>query len=153
MKLSRRNLLKAGLTVGAISTGLLAPRLVQQIFNGRKTYIIDITKAQLDYLNIPDESLDEFASELIEYNPTLSSIRGHLIAFMGKNSSRLILGLSGDRFALRLSAYEERIAGLFLLSSDFFPNGKRTDIPVNYLALSDPYEYSCSNVLATLSKP
>ncbi|WP_187409015.1 hypothetical protein [Saccharophagus sp. K07] len=38
---------------------------------------------------------------------------------------------------------ENNIVSAFLLSTDFFQNGARTDIPVNYLGFYDPYRRPC----------
>lgn len=38
---------------------------------------------------------------------------------------------------------ENNIVSTFLLSTDFFQNGARTDIPVKYLGFYDPYRRPC----------
>lgn len=46
--------------------------------------------------------------------------------------------------------YRSELVGHFLLSTDFFINKMKTDIPINYVALYDPYFRPCSNPFSNL---
>lgn len=148
MQISRRTWLKTLVGVGVTFSGVAGIVTIRLLQDTRKEYIFSVVNTHLSYLKFSPETLDEFAIDLIEFNPTLSSPRSHIIAALGHRTSRYILGLSSDRYAFRLASYEERIAGLFLLSSDFFDNGSNIGKEVTYKSIADPYESPCSNPIA-----
>lgn len=148
MQISRRTWLKALVGVGVTFSSVIGVATIRLLHDTRKEYIFSVVTTHLSYLKFSPETLEEFAIDLIEFNPTISSLRSHVTAALGHHTSRYILGLSSDRYALRLASYEERIAGLFLLSTDFFDNGSHIDKKVAYKSLADPYESPCSNPIA-----
>lgn len=149
MKLSRRRFL---LAVVPASASLYVGGW--WFFNVRKgessQIIISILKKRLHYLNISDQTLEAFASDI---QTSLPSGYRHTLSWAGMLEpaySCVDIFHVTSRTKRIFEEVEEYIISKFLLSSDFFYNNAREDREVQYIGL---YQYAsfCSNPFARFS--
>lgn len=146
-RISRRTFILAGIgsLIGAYVGGWW-------LMSGRRhdcTSIISaIIRKKLPYLHIDDSELARFAQDVQERLD--SELRKKLSRFGLLAPLYSIVNLSAI-MPQELRNYEERLARKFLMSSDFFRKGARTDQPVRYLVYYDPYELACANPFAQFS--
>ena len=116
----------------------------------RERYIISVLKRKLPYANFDDALAVEFAQELVTKDSSMASLQGKALAFVGASISPTLARFMGDRIETKIIGKEERIAGQFLLSTDFFILSDKTQ-SLTYFGLNDPYVMGCANPLATLA--
>jgi hypothetical protein len=149
MKLTRRRFLLAAVPV---CTSLYIGGW--WIFNVRRgetpQIVISILKKRLNYLNISDQNLEAFASDL---QATLPSGIRKLVSWAGILEpvySRIEVFHATPYTKKRFEELEEFIISRFLLSSDFFYNNEREDREIQYIGLF-PYARPCGNPFARFS--
>lgn len=107
-------------------------------------------KSKLGYLNYDEEQLKRFVAE--------ANKGGVWDKYFGYRNKKLFIKahfcLSNPIFDLpykhKYEEYKEFIASTFLLSTDFFQNGMKTDQKVKYIGLYEPYLRPCSNPFSNL---
>ena len=147
MQISRRNFLRV---LGFSAVGATAAGTLRWIMDPRERYIISVLKRKLPYANFDDALALEFAQELIANDTSMASFQGKALAFVGASMSPTFARIMGNRIETKIMGKEERIAGQFLLSTDFFELNNKTNT-LTYFGLNDPYVMGCANPLATLA--
>lgn len=124
------------------------------LFNVRKgetsQIIISILKKKLYYLNISDQTLETFASDIHRYIPSGTRRSLSWAGMLEPAYSYVDIFHVTSRTKIRIEELEEYIISQFLLSSDFFYNDAREDREIQYIGL---YKYAsfCSNPFAKFS--
>jgi hypothetical protein len=105
---------------------------------------------RLPYLKLAPGTLDAFVKDIAEYERPSGNQR--FATLFGLHLAHGLTRLMGAGFRQKLDYYETQLVTLFLMSTDFFPNGEDIAKPVQYLALADPYVAACSNPIAVLAE-
>ncbi|WP_068113017.1 hypothetical protein [Tropicimonas marinistellae] len=148
MTISRRSFF--GL-LGAAGLVTVVGSIVRAASQPEASYVKAVVRDRLSYLEYADDVLDEFAADFVRLNPAMNATRGKLIAFPGLRMGRVLGNLAGAGWADRVDAFEEKIAGDFLMATDFFDEGADPSRPLNYVVFPDPYESACRNPVAVIS--
>ena len=107
--------------------------------------IAAVVRKRLAYLRLDDDGVRRFAADL-SVRHTVSAGRLRVLAAAGPLYTRL--SLSGHNHLLNgIRHGEERVVTLYLLSSDFFRNGRDETRIVRYLGFYDPFQ-ACGNPFA-----
>ncbi len=129
---SRRQFL---VTVAAGIAGLTTWRYIQ---SSDVNAIVTVLRKRLDYLKLDPEGLTIFANELVK-RQVVSSGKLRLLDMAGPIYTQLSSHLEKNQVIQNLKHGEERIASLYLLSSDFFLNGADQNKLVHYVEFYDPF--------------
>lgn len=113
-------------------------------------YIEAVVRNRLGYLRFSDVTLQEFASEFVEFIPAMQDGRGKVVAAQGMTLSRAAASVAGGDLAWKLEVFEQRIASEFLKSTDFFLFDRDTERMLEYIGFADAYTNGCSNSVAVL---
>lgn len=142
MALSRRQLIAAG---GAGATAVLIYALYPGAHKDRD-FVMSVVRHNLAYLSFGETMLQQFADDFVlhETLPDPGSL------MLGATLTRLAVSPI-RHYRERFERFERRVVSRFLLSTDFFQNGRRIDELLTYNGLADPYETLCSNVIARLA--
>ena len=146
MKTSRRRFLGV---LGVLGVGAAGVSGLRWMLDPRESYILAVLRRELPYARFDDVTAREFARDLIANDDAMDAAKGRALAFVGAGLSPALARLMGGRFASKITGKEERIAGQFLLSTDFFELADRRAL-LTYIGLNDPYVMGCANPLATL---
>lgn len=128
---SRRQFL---VTVAAGLTGLVSWRYFQ---SRDANAIVTVLRHRLNYLKLDEEGLNRFANELVKQQ-IVSSSKLRLIDMAGPIYTGLSSYMGNNKAIYNFKHGEERIASLYLLSSDFFQNGADPNKTVHYVDFYDP---------------
>jgi hypothetical protein len=146
-KLTRRLFLGAAAAIGATALGFGGKRWYGESPSAyARTLVLD----RLPYLKLAPDALDAFVKDLAAYERPSGNQR--FATLFGLHLARGLTHLAGGKFREKLEYYETQLVTLFLLSTDFFPNGADVAKPVAYFALADPYVSGCVNPLAVLAE-
>jgi hypothetical protein len=98
--------------------------------------IITVLRKRLDYLRLDEAGIRRFANDLVARGD-VSPVRLRVLAAFAPLYNRLSLrGHTGWLQTVRHG--EERVTTAFLLSSDFFKNGRNESLPVHYVGFYEP---------------
>ena len=122
-------------TVAAGLAGLVSWRYIQ---SSDVNAIVTVLRKRLNYLKLDPEGLTTFANELVK-RQVVSSGKLRLLDMAGPIYTQLSSHLEQNQVIQNLKHGEERIASLYLLSSDFFQNGADESKTVRYIELYDPF--------------
>lgn len=139
--INRRRLLLGLGGTAALVTGILGIRFVRATDAAAIEMVIS---KRLNYLKLDTLGLRKFAADMAA-RKQVSSARLRVVPALGKLYEHF-----PDTHNFILDAVhngEERIVSLFLLSTDFFINGKDETRVVNYLGIYDPLR-PCGNPFA-----
>lgn len=119
---------------GLTAAGVIGARRVAS--SRQQDAVLAVLGKRLSYLRIDEAGARRFADEIVARR-IASPLRLHLLAALAPLYRRAALtGKSGWEAALLHG--EERITTLFLLSSDFFRNGRREELVVHYREFYEP---------------
>jgi hypothetical protein len=113
-------------------------------------YARSLILERLPYLKLAPGALDAFVKDIAAYEHPSGNQR--FATLFGLHLAHGLTHLTGGNFRKKLDYYETQLVTLFLMSTDFFPNGEDISKPVQYLALADPYVAACSNPVAVLAE-
>jgi hypothetical protein len=147
--LSRRTFLRLGirgaiLALVAALTGAFALR-----YSKRRQFPAEIVKRKLSYLTLPAE-------------PELAKFSAQYLESVGPKRTALILELASlgilysflgwlripNKPAKLLPEIEEHVCFIFLMSTNFFQQGAKEQLPLSYSVLYNPHRYPCQNPFA-----
>ena len=147
-KLSRRKFIFATLLSGV--SLYTAGWWIFKVRKGDATdIIVAILKKRLDYLNVDDSDLQNFASD---FQRIISPKRRYLGSWAGIISPiySVVDVFDAMPYSKEFRSFEEFAVTLFLLSSDFFHHGADLKRKTRYAKLFDPYENGCDNPFVNL---
>ena len=109
--------------------------------------VVAVLRKRLPYLNMEEEGLKRFATDLVA-NAVISPLRLRTLGALLPVYRRV--SLEGEQnYMPELLHGEERITTLYLISSDFFQNKEREDREIRYMGYYDPLvRAACSSPLA-----
>lgn len=146
MRLTRRKLLAVS-GLGFVAAG---SALFVSWRTAKETDIVAaLLRNRLRSLKIEPEIFEQFSVEYIETRKEYAS-KLRLLSTVAELFSlvtpyqMLPMGHSWRRM-------ENNIVSSFLLSTDFFQNGARVDVPVHYLGFYDPYRRPCVQFFSDVS--
>jgi hypothetical protein len=144
--LNRRRFLAAGLAGLTGLAGLVSWRFIR---SSDEDAIIAVLRKRLDYLLLDDNGLHAFARDLAAQK-IISSNKLRMLDVAGLIYTQLSITSYGNAPTRAVRHGEERIVTLYLLSSDFFPNGADETRMVRYQGCYDPIRNPrpCSNLFA-----
>jgi hypothetical protein len=145
-KLGRRAFLVGSALLGG--AGLVAGYGL--FFNTPERYVARVVTRRLDYINFAPGAVEAFAADLVKSELRLTEPKGRIVSLLGTRLSQWILDNVLKSPPENLDAFEESVAGQFLLSSTFFTNMQDQKAPVEYIALADPYSNACFNPFAVV---
>jgi hypothetical protein len=128
---SRRQFL---VTVAAGLTGLVSWRYIQ---SRDVNAVVSVLRHRLNYLKLDPEGLSKFANEFVKQQ-NFSSRKLRLIDMAGPIYTGLSSYMGNNKAIYNFKHGEERIASLYLLSSDFFQNGADPNKTVRYVDYYNP---------------
>jgi hypothetical protein len=98
--------------------------------------VITVLRKRLDYLRLDEDGVQRFADDLMARD-LVSPVRLRALAAFAPLYNRL--SMSGHEGWLQAVRHgEDRVATAFLLSSDFFKNGRNESLVVHYLGFYEP---------------
>jgi hypothetical protein len=136
----RRTFVFAGLGVATTLAGWQTYRLRDEDLISR------IVFGRLDYLRLDEGGVRQFSRDLTKLD-VVSESTMRILSGVWPLYSRFALSNGNHGVAHRLRHGEDRIAGAFLISSDFFINGSDEARLVRYLGMLDPRR-ACGNPFA-----
>jgi hypothetical protein len=142
-RIRRRLLLTTLLGGGLVATGVgvaiwpLAP----------EARLKRLLQSRLDYLTIPEPVLDAFIKD---FTADIEHERFKHLSTLRYVGQRAAYGQPLFTGYLPIFRFERFVVSSFLLSTDFFREGARTDRPLRYVAYNDPLKVGCSNPFARL---
>jgi hypothetical protein len=138
--MKRRAFLSFGLAGGLVGLGAWRTLCTTQ-----QEAVVAVLRKRLNYLQLDEANLRRFAQDAVA-RQAVSGPRLRLLAAAGPLYSQI--ALSGhDLISEGVRHGEERVVTLFLLSSDFFQNGRDETRPVRYVSYYDPVQ-ACGNPFA-----
>lgn len=149
MKLTRRQFLLA--VVPASASLYVGGWWLINVRKGETSQIIiSILKKKLYYLNISDQTLETFASDVQTILPSGYRRSMSWAGMLSPAYARVDIFHLTQRTKQKIEEFEEYIVSKFLLSSDFFYNDAREDREIQYIGL---YQHAsiCSNPFAKFS--
>jgi len=108
--------------------------------------IMTVLRKRLDYLILDEAGMRRFAADMLSRSG-ISSLRLRALSTLAPLYNHLAL-TGHDGWLENVRHGEERLTTMFLLSSDFFRNGRQEKRTVHYLAYYDPLQTCTSNPFA-----
>lgn len=146
-KLTRRLFIGAAAAAGATVIGLGGKWWYGE---SPTAYARNLVLSRMPYLRLAPGTLDAFIKDIAEFERPSGNQR--FATLFGLHLARGLTWVMGGSFREKLDYYETQLVTLFLMSTDFFPNGEDVNKPVEYLALADPYIAPCTNPIAVLAE-
>jgi hypothetical protein len=133
-------------SIAAGVTGLVAWRYFASTEEGA---IVEIIRKRLPYLKLDSKGVNAFAKDLVKRG-LLSSKKLRLIDMAGPVYTQLSSHLGNNSLAYNFKHGEERIASMYLMSTDFFRNGHDESKVVRYIEFYEPFVkiHPCSTSFA-----
>lgn len=141
--LNRRQFI-TGIAAGV--TGLVAWRYLASNQEGA---IVDIIRKRLPYLKLDPNGVNAFARDLVKRN-IINGGKLRLIDMAGPVYTGISSHLGHNALSHNFKHGEERIATMYLLSTDFFRNGHDESKVVRYVEFYEPFVtiHPCSTPFA-----
>ena len=130
--LNRRQFLAS---IAAGVTGLVAWRYLASSEEGA---IVEIIQKRLSYLKLDSKGVHAFAKDLVKRG-LVSGGKLRLIGMAGQVYTQLSSHLGHTQLAHNFKHGEERIASMYLMSTDFFRNGQDESKLVRYIEFYEPF--------------
>ncbi len=143
--MKRRHFLWGAASVAAVAAGLFAADEISE------HEIVAAVRRRLPMLQLDDEGLRAFArdrvAQLLAKRPTWFRIKYHIRSFLSKPGELIGYRFSYPDSRSKRERWEDNLATIYLLSTDFFWNGADQSKSVKYQALYDPIR-ACGNPFA-----
>ena len=130
--LNRRQFLAS---IAAGVTGLVTWRYLASTEEGA---IVDIVRKRLYYLKLDPTGVNAFARDLVK-RKIISGGKLRLIDMAGPVYTQLSSHIGNNALAHNFKHGEERIASMYLMSTDFFRNGYDESKVVRYIEFYEPF--------------
>lgn len=114
---------------------------------GVADFVASVVRNKLNFLQIEEGGLRTFSQDFEALAKAAHEDRLIWLAWYRQINKHTNLLSS----ILMIDVPDEQIAGLFLMSSDFFWHGSDETREVEYIGLYDPYDRPCANPFANLS--
>jgi hypothetical protein len=145
--MERRKFIKLGVLSGSVSAALFGGYL--WVYPSFKQLIIRILEKDLDGLKVKSFDIERFAEDASKLNPwDFNTAKIYFIALCTK------FGFVNLPYMYKFHQYRADIVARFLLSTDFFRNGMKEDVDIQYGGVVyTPYRQPCGNPFSHLYYP